>query len=114
CLTKKSGRVKERELVHQSLIESGGVDLRAAFEQHAGDLYLRQANQCLLQRNTRSPVRNLLQANAGTLERLLRCDLGLAKKDEHVLVSSLDQLGVQRSAQIGVQHNALQRPPPGQ
>ncbi len=57
---------------------------------------------------------DLLQANATRFERLLRGDIGLAEKDEHVLVSSLDQLGVERSAQRGVQHNAQQWPPPGQ
>ena len=38
----KFGRVKQHEFIHQTLIESGGVDLSAAFEQQVGDLHLSQ------------------------------------------------------------------------
>ena len=59
-------------------------------------------------------MRDLLQANAARFQRLLCRGVGMAEKYKHVLVSSLDQLRVQRSAQRGIQHNPQQRPAPRQ
>ena len=71
-LAEKRGRVEQHEFIHQALVESRRIDLGAAFEQHVGDLHLCQPYQCVLQRNARAVMRDLLQANAARFECLLR------------------------------------------